>query len=153
MGGVNVVTAKEYLSRLQFMKNRINWLLEQRNIYLDKASSTTAPVNTMKVQSSRIDDKMGDNIAKAVDIQQQINEDVYSFLLEKHRVIDQIQTLNNVKYIHILFERYIQGKTLKNIAKDTGWSYQYIKQLHINALKKFEEIHGELLSSESRKGD
>ena len=45
------MTAKKYLSELQVINTKIEQLQEQRQMYLDMATSITAPVNPVKVQT------------------------------------------------------------------------------------------------------
>ena len=55
------MTAREYLSGLRMMKVKIEQLQEERQMYLEMAASITAPLNPVKVQTSGIADRVGNN--------------------------------------------------------------------------------------------
>ena len=72
------MTAKEYLLELQLMKIKIEQLQEQKQMYLERAVSITVPINPVKVQSSPVVDRMGDNAAMAAGIDAIIDEEIAS---------------------------------------------------------------------------
>ncbi|MBO4998177.1 MAG: hypothetical protein J6D02_09290 [Lachnospira sp.] len=146
MKRVDGMTAKYYLSQLQLMKSKIKQLQEQKQMYLDRATSITASFNPVKVQTSSTTDKMGDNVTKIVDLDSQIDEEIVYFLEKKHEIINQIHNLDNVFYIQILFKKYVEGKGLKVISKEIDLSYAHVRHLHGKALKVFEEMHTKLLN-------
>lgn len=139
------MTAKEYLSELQLMKIKIGQLKEQKQMYLDMAMSITAPISTVKVQSSSTVDRMADNVAKAASMDSAIETEIESFWYRQHEIIKQIQSLNNVHYIRLLFKIYVQGKTIKEASDEMGMTYQYIRGLHKKALMAFEEMYADIL--------
>lgn len=49
---------------------------------------------------------------------------------------DFIQTSNALEYL-IIKNHYIEKKSLKKIAQDLGYSYQYIRKIHMEIKKKF----------------
>ena len=58
----------------------------------------------------------------------------------KHKVINQIQSLDNRSYAEILYKRYIEFKRLELIAVELGYSYNRIRHLHGEALKYFDKL-------------
>lgn len=58
------------------MKVKIEQLQEERQMYLEMAASITAPLNPVKVQTSGIADRVGNNTCKAADLAAQIDEEV-----------------------------------------------------------------------------
>ena len=52
---------------------------------------------------------------------------------------ERISKVQNETLQGILIQRYIYGKSLKNIATDMHYSYDYIRELHSKAKKVFFE--------------
>lgn len=139
------MTAREYLSELQLMKAKIEQLQERRQMYLDKATSITAALNPVKVQSSPVADRMGDNAARAADIDARIYKELCSFWDKQDEVTKQIQGLHNVKHMKLLFKVYIQEKSIRQAAREMKMSYGYVMDLHKKALAAFEEMYADVL--------
>ncbi|MBS6194280.1 MAG: hypothetical protein KH828_01685 [Clostridiales bacterium] len=140
------MTAKEYLSELQTMKVKIEQLREQRQMYLEMATSITAPINPVRVQTSGIVDQVGNNTSKAADLAVQIDEEVAVLLEKQNEIIHQIRELHNIKYVQLLFKVYVQLKTIKQAATEIGHAYYYTVELHKKALAAFEEKYADILA-------
>lgn len=57
----------------------------------------------------------------------------------KHTIINQIQALNDTKYVQVLYKRYVEYKRLEQIACEMSYTYQYIKELQKRGLQEFEK--------------
>jgi hypothetical protein len=134
------MTAKEYLSEVQRYENVIEHKREKLKEYRHAATSiSSARMNPAKVQASSPADRIGDMMAKIVDLEAEIGKDMVDATDKRHEVINQIHKLDNVLHIQVLFGRYIQCKKMDDIRKDMGKSYAYILELHGQALNAFEE--------------
>ena len=140
------MTAKEYLLELKLVKIKIKQLQEKRQMYLDRAVSITSVINPVKVQSGLRVDKVSDNVIKAVDIDRQLETDIFTYLSRKNDVINKIQNLNCVVYMQILFKKYVEFKTLEVIAKEMDMSFSYVKHVHGKALAAFTEMYSNVLT-------
>ena len=78
-------------------------------------------------------------IGRIVDLEAEISQEINNFIDEKHKIINQIQKLNNTDYIRLLYKRYVEYKSLEHICVEMDFSYDYIKHLHGCALKDFED--------------
>lgn len=141
------MTAKEYLSEIQLMKINIEQLQEQKQMYLDMATSITAPINSVRVQTTRNTDRMGDNVTKVADISKKIDEDIAALLLKQDMIIKQIRGLHNYEYIQVLFKVYVQFKSLKVTSQEMKRSYNFVLDMHKKALAEFEEKYSEIFTS------
>ncbi len=139
------MTAKEYLLELQLMKIKIEQFQEQKQMYLERAVSITVPINPVKVQSSPVVDRMGDNAAMAAGIDAIIDEEIASLWKKQDEVIKQIQGMHNAKYMQLLFKVYVQFKSIKEAFAEMGMTYQYVRELHKKALAAFEEMYADVL--------
>lgn len=147
MKGTEDMTAKQYLSELQAMKTKIGQLQEQRQMYLEMATSITTAINPVKVQTSKMTDRMGDNVSKAADVGMKIDEEINALFWKQQEIIKQIQSLRNADYMQILFKVYVQEKNIKQAAAEMERSYNYALGIHKKALKRFEEMHRDVLMS------
>lgn len=133
--------AKEYLQQLK----RLDTLIDQKIKELDelRSMSTVGAVDysTERVQSSHSQDAPFVRIVhKMIELEQEINSEIDTFVDKKHRIINQIQKLKNPDYISLLFKRYVEFKKFETIAIEMNYTYQYILNMHGYALKTFEEI-------------
>lgn len=140
------MTAKEYLSEVQRFESVIEHKREKLKEYrhaITNVSSTR--MNPAKVQASNPADRIGDMMAKIVDLESEIGKDMVDAAYRRHEVINRIHKLDNVLHIQVLFGRYIQCKSMDGIRKDMGKSYTYILKLHGQALGAFEEQNKSML--------
>ena len=133
------MTAKEYLSELKEIKVKIQQLQEERQMYIEMATSISIPMNPVKVQNNSIIDRVSKNTVKVADMDSEIDTQISHLFDRTAQIIKQIRELRDVIYIQILYKVYVQGKTLKESAVEMGRSYNYILAAHKEALQAFEE--------------
>lgn len=131
--------AKEYLKQVELLDVKIR----QKKIELaglkEEATCTGAfDYSAEKVQTSAKADSMSKKVAKYVDLENEIHEDIERFTELKHKVIGQIHMLDDPKYINVLFKKYIEYNGLKEISKELGYSYDHIRRVHGWALLEFQ---------------
>ena len=83
-------------------------------------------------------------IIKIIDIEREINTQIDNFVNKKHQIINQIQGMKNCKYIQVLYKRYVEYKSLKTIANEMDYTYQYTRELHKISLTTFENTYTKL---------
>lgn len=130
--------AKEYLKQVETFDAKI----QQKKIELDSLKGNAIGLGAFdyskeKVQTSASESISG-KIAKYVDFERELQEDIVRFAELKHRVINQIHSLNNPIYMKILFKKYIEYKGLKEISEELGYSYDHIRRVHGWALLDFQ---------------
>ncbi len=136
------MNAREYLEQLQKMDIAINqniaWLYELKNIRkeLKGVNYTSQKVKTSK--SNRADFEK--TLLIIMDMEQNINDSIDKFVDQKNEIIKQIQSLDNHKYIQVLYKKYVEYKRLEEIAIEMHYTYQHIRRLHGYALKEFQRI-------------
>lgn len=131
------MTAKKYLQTIKRYDDSIAHEIEILNDMREKVSLIggidyakdrvqTSPTSG-NVQIESIVD-MENNIIRMIEEQTQI----------KLKIINEIQTLSNPMYVEILIRRYVELKSFERIACDLGYVYNYICNLHGEALIAFE---------------
>lgn len=140
------MTAKEYLSELMEMREDIESKRELRQEYLDMATSTSIPMNEVRVQTSRSDNgKIERYGTLAADIAKEIEQDTQNYYQRERIIVNQIQALHNIKYIKVLFKVYVQFKSIRQAAKEMEMTYPYVIKQHKKALIMFEEVYADVL--------
>ena len=141
------MTAKEYLRQLKSLEIKINQRRQERDRLIAEAMGTSSPRLTVdKVQTSISGDTMGDKLAEAADIQREVDWLINKLIADRHRIIGEIHTLTDARYIQILYLHYVEGKKLEDVAeimvKTNGkpYSYDHIASLHGMALQEFGRV-------------
>ena len=141
------MTAKEYLRQLKSLEIKINQRRQERDRLIAEAMGNSSPRLTVdKVQTSISDDTMGDKLAEAADIQREVDWLINKLIADRHRIIGEIHTLTDARYIQILYLHYVEGKKLEDVAeimvKTNGkpYSYDHIASLHGMALQEFGRV-------------
>ena len=141
------MTAKEYLRQLKQLEIKIAQRRLERDRLMYDAMGNGSPRLTLdRVQTSISGDTMGDKLAEATDIQKEIDWLIGKLIADRHRIIGEIHTLNDARYIQILYLHYVEGKRLEDVAetmvKPNGkpYSYDHIASLHGIALQEFDRI-------------
>ncbi|MGN0355017.1 MAG: hypothetical protein ACI4EI_08065 [Muricoprocola sp.] len=142
------MTAKEYLLELRWMNAEIEQLQEQKQMYMDMATSVNVPFSSVKVQTSRCVDRIGDNVSKADEMENKIEDKINNLWSRQQDIIKMIQSLRNADYMRVLFKVYVQFKTIKQAAAEMGRSYPYTLELHKKALEAFEITCADILALE-----
>ncbi len=71
-------------------------------------------------------------------LEHKIGEEIVELANERHRIIGEIQSLSKRKHVDILHDRYVELKSLMEIAVDKNYTYDYVKKLHGYALLEFD---------------
>lgn len=132
--------AQIYLEQVEKLDTRItNKLIEQRQWH-DIALGITASMEGARVQSGGAKSKMADAIDRCVDMEAEIDSLVDILVAKKKEVIQTIEQLDSPTEYNVLHLRYIQFKTLQEIADRYGYEYGWATTTHGRALKSLQEI-------------
>ena len=138
------MTAKEYLSRLQRIENKIEYYSREseriRMMLLPKGIT----YDKDKVQTS-VSDKVTEDIAKLIDIDNKYMKLIGIYFEMRGLIVTQIYGLTEQNYVDVLIKRYLEKKPLVIIAEEMGYSPDWIKHLHRKALKNFEKTYEDIL--------
>ena len=141
--------AKEYLQQLQRLDTVINQKIKELgDLRLKSRSTGSIDYSKERVQTSPSGDApFVKLIGRIIELEEEINAEIDAFVDEKHRIINQIQGLQNSKYIEILYKHYVEFKRLEVVAVEMNFTYQYVVELHGYALKDFQTTYENLLNS------
>ena len=131
---------KEFLKQPELIDIRIrNKLIEQQQ-WRDIALGITANMDGERVQSCGSQSKMADAVIKCVDMESEIDSLIDTLVDTKKAVIQTIEKLDSATEYNILHLRYIQYKSLQEIADQYGRDYGWVTTTHGRALKSVQEI-------------
>ena len=126
------MTAKEYLSRIKFLDTVISHKRKELN-------------------ALHINSRNKQELNEANSLEYEIKTELSSYYEEKRSIVNQINSLGNFKYAEILYKRYVEFKSLGDIAVEMNYTYQYIVELHGKAIKAFSKRFGAIFLNEDNK--
>ncbi len=132
--------AREYLQRLQQLDVAINQKIEE----LSDLRAISKKISSLDYSKDRVqicpqrDASFTENVVRMIDLEYEINWEIDVFVEEKQQ---------NSKHIEILYQRYVKFKRLEQIAVDMNYTYQYVRELHGQALQEFENTYTNLQAS------
>lgn len=103
------------------------------------ATSINAKTDGERVQSSGSKERMADAVISYVDIEREISLQIIELQKRKLEILSVIEKLNASEY-EVLYEVYVNGKTLEEFAIDTGISERWAYTLHGIALKNTQDF-------------
>ena len=131
--------AKEYLRQLRGMdvaaEQKLRELSERRHRLKGSGSIDYAKERVQTTPEGEASFVL--IVAKAVDLEQEINEEIDQLLQRKHQIITEIQRLPDSRYVQLLYKRYVQYKRFEVIAEEMQYSFPHVMRLHEMALKDF----------------
>ncbi len=126
--------AKEYLLQVKRCDVYIDDLLEELVWLKAKATKITSTLSPEPGGGSGNQDKLGDAIAKIVDMQKEVNDAIDTFVDKKNEIRELLEQMQNATLLEVLLKVYFQYQTLEQVACEMGYSYKQITRLHGNAL-------------------
>ena len=131
--------ARHFLGQLRKLNRMINNKMVEKEQWLSIAMHTTAHSEVERVQSSGSQEKIADAVAKAVDMEAEIDRAIDHLIDTKEEIIKVIEQLEYDEY-DFLHKVYVQDIALKKVALMNGRSYSWATTMHKNALQKVQEI-------------
>ena len=116
-----------------------NKLIEQKQWH-ELALNITANMGGERVQSSGSKSKMADALNKCIDMESKISDAVDKLAAEKTEIVTTIETVDSPICYNVLHLRYIQYKTLQEIADKYNKSYDWVKTTHGRAIAAVQRI-------------
>lgn len=125
------MTPKEFLSRYRWLNAKIDSEIEQAQRIRELASAVSSSCGG---GSGGTSDKVGNAVAKLVDLENDINCDIDKLVVIRHEIETTISCVEDEKLQTLLRLRYINGRTWEQIAVSMSYSYMQICRIHGAAL-------------------
>ena len=132
------MSAKEYLGQIRKLDMRIGQRITELNQMRERLNIITG-IDYAKDKIQATPSSGNRQVEEMVDFENEILKMIEDETRLKHRIIAEIQILDNALYADILFRRYVECLSFERIACDMGYVYNYVCTVHGNALKAFEK--------------
>ena len=137
-----IVNTQRYLCQIKILDTKIKQKQEQYNQLYESAHSVGAVrYDREPVQTSKTNDAIERSIIRYLELEEEIKDETLNFQKTKHKIINEIQELDDDRFINLLYKKYVEYKPMNMIAEEMCYSYDYVKELHRNSLKAFEDKH------------
>lgn len=133
--------AKEYLMKVRYYDIRIDDKISEINKLKELCEKITSAVGNEGVSGTKQHDKIGSCIARIVDLQQELDADIDTFVDKRNEVCNVLMLVSNNRQYDVLYKRYILYHKWEKIANDMGFKdIRSIYKLHGLALENFKKI-------------
>ncbi|MEA4940901.1 MAG: DUF1492 domain-containing protein [Christensenella sp.] len=129
------MSTKDYLSQAYRIDQRINSKLAQVMCLRDLLGKATGTLSGAPKAATPNLHSMEDTIAKMVDLENEINEDIDALVDLKAEIMQRIKRVENTEYQTILELRYLCFKRWEEVSVELGYSIQHLFRLHDEALE------------------
>jgi hypothetical protein len=123
----NKSEAQIFLEQVERLDVQIKNKMIEKQQWKDIALGITANTDGERVQSSGAKSKMADAIIKCVDMEAEIDRLIDNLVDTKRDVLQTIEQLYSPTEYNVLHMRFIQYKTLQEIADHYGRDYEWAK--------------------------
>lgn len=137
------MTAEEFLKQIEKFDNLIDCKLSELYRYKCLATSVTVPTDREAVQTSGVSDKVGNMVAKIVDLENEIDTMIDEYIDTRKKCINVIEMLKDPLQYAIIHKHYVQYKAYTEIAAEENYSYVWVMTVKDKALKEIERIINE----------
>nr|DAL53505.1 MAG TPA_asm: Protein of unknown function (DUF1492) [Caudoviricetes sp.] len=136
------MTTKQYLGQIRMLDIKIRQRQrEAAELKLAATCTGSASAQGEKVQTSASGDKLLNAVARYVDLEAETQSMIDGMQKRRHKIIAEIQSLEDSRYIEILYKRYVEFKRFDQIAQECNYSCTHIKRMHGQALQEFTKVH------------
>lgn len=132
--------AKEYLERIKLCDVMINSKLEELSTLNAMVKRITPMMSGTGGAGGGSRDKLGDTIARIVDLQSEIDKDVDEFVNLKREASMLLKKVRKPEFFQVLHKRYILYESFEQIALEMKYSYRGVCYLHGRALQAFDKV-------------
>lgn len=127
---------KEFFDRLQMIDCQIENKKAEIQMWKNVALNTAPQGESERVQTTKEPQKMANAVNKYVDLEREIE----SLALEKDECIKIVEKVENPLLYNILHKHHIQHMKLSGVAEKLGYSYDYIREMHLEAKKELLKV-------------
>lgn len=134
------MTVKEFLQQYQVANNEISEKLDQIWRLRELAVKTTQALSPNRVKSSALPDQTAMIVAKIVDMESEIDQDIDVLIDAKRQVESAIAALPDPRLRSVLARRYLNGEKWEQIAASLNFDCRWVTRLHNKALHELERV-------------
>lgn len=132
--------AKAYLRKIELLDAHINNKLNDLATLRTMVTKITATISPVAVSGSGSQDKLGDAVAKIVDLQTDINDQIDKYVELKREISAILEKMDDPDQVKVLHKRYFEYKPWERIACEMNYSFRNVCYIHGKALQSVEAI-------------
>lgn len=139
------MTAKEYLNRVR----RQNYILKQTEKEMNEVRADILTLRASSLSEHVSGSKNSDTADKYIRLEkymEKVNAEWDKLIDMRNAAKDLIGAMPDPMHRAVLYARYINGQRWEDIAMDMHYSWKGIFKLHGQALRVFDQMHGDKLS-------
>lgn len=133
------MTVKEYLKQAMYLDALINSKLRQAEHLRSLATKVTTTYSDQGVSSEHDNKRLEKTIAKIIDLEREINDDIDTLIDLKIEITAIISQVTDIKQRLILEKRYLDFESWEQISCDLKYDIRHIRRLHNESIKKISE--------------
>lgn len=134
--------ARRYLLQIRRLEEMIGQKQTQLAELEEMATSGGAiRYDKDKVVTQLRTDTLENRVIRYVDLTAEIQQNIRDYLSLKNSIINEIHQLEDVRYITILHDYYVDDRDMMEIALKLGYSYYHTVRLNREALEEFWRKH------------
>ena len=132
--------ASIYLNQIIRLEQKIRHAKEEIARRRDLVSSPTiaGEMKKDKIQTTLNLHRWEDSVVDIELLNNELAIMINSYIAKREQIIRQIDDMDLPLHVEILRGYYLQGKSLKQIAEENGYSHDHIRRVHGIALREFE---------------
>lgn len=139
------MTAKEYLNRVR----RQNYILKQTEKEMNEVRADILTLRASSLSEHVSGSKNSDTADKYIRLEkymEKVNAEWDKLIDMRNAAKDLIGAMPDPMHRAVLYARYINGQRWEDIAMDMHYSWKGIFKLHGQAMRVFDQLHGDKLS-------
>jgi len=132
----NLRNMKEYLNQGLFIDKRIDANKNKIEYYRGRAELAANIFSAEKVRGGTgARSRMEDCMCKIDELEKAVARDLEKLAVFKAKIEEIVSRVKRAEYRQVLELRYISGKTLQQVADETGYCYRHVTRLRNKALE------------------
>lgn len=132
--------AKTYLRKIELLDTNINNRISDLHALKSLSTKITATISLVSVSGSGNQDKLGDAVAKIIELQEEINRKIDKFVNLKRNISDLLEQIEDPDQVKVLHMRYFEYKPWEQIAIEMKYSYRNVCYIHGKALQAVQAL-------------
>lgn len=128
---------RQDLKDYKFLKARIDEKLNDYEEQFTRVTKVTATLDGMPKAKNKPSYTIEEFIDNSNELINLLNKDIK----KQKEIIEQLERMRNEKYYTVLYMRYIENKTLEEVASKIGYDYYETCKINGKALNEFDKLH------------
>ena len=135
--------AKEYLEQIKLFDTHINNKLDELERLRSLVTKVTSTWKGDVVSGGGNQDKLGDAVARIVDLQHEVNKAIDAYIDKQKEIGAVLDQIKDPDQLRVLYKRYFDDLTWEQIACDMHMTYRNVCYIHGRALQTVGKLLGD----------